>query len=506
MQTLTRRRLILAGATAALWPSLGAVRAASFDRDPFTLGVASGCPTPFGVILWTRLTFPAPPPPADPFAPLPEVHQPPVELFWEVAEDEGFAQVVQAGLYRAVQAYGHSVHVAVTGLRPDRRYFYRFRAGDALSPVGRTRTAPTADSRAPLRFAFASCQQFEQGHYAAYRDMAARDPDLVVHLGDYIYERSWGANHVRSHGGPWPVRLQEYRDRYALYKSDPDLQAAHRTAPWLVTWDDHEVINNYADDHAPDGGDRAAFLRQRAAAYQAWYEHMPVPPHMGGDFAHFRIHGLHGRGALVDIALLDIRQYRAHPLRPGQADGTDRSMLGRDQEVWLDATLRDSRARWSVVAQQTLLSERDLAEGAATRYSTDGWDGYRQARDRLLRAVQGGGAENTLVIGGDLHAFYAAEVKQDFTRPDSTTLATEFVTGAISSDPPAQTSVDLALRENPHLKYGSARQHGYALMTLTDRDARCDFIAVSDRKDPDATARIHRSFAVLPGAPGVNKL
>lgn len=504
-----RRSLIAGGlAAAAVWPGIGRARAARFEAYPFSLGVASGCPLPEGVILWTRLTFPEPPPPADPFAPLEVIQRAPVDVSWDVAEDEHFTRPVRSGTVRAVQEFGHSVHVPVTGLRPGRWYFYRFRAGDAVSPVGRTRTAPAQETMADrLRFAFASCQQYEQGYYAAYRHMADEDLDLVVHLGDYIYERSWGGNLVRHHGSGWPARLDEYRARHALYRSDPNLQAAHARFPWLVIWDDHEVINNYGDDDAPDAPAGERFLEQRRAAYQAWYEHMPVPPHGGGDFSEFRIYGQHGFGRLLGITLLDVRQYRTPAMVGGQgaAQADANSMLGAEQERWLEETLPGARARWNVIAQPTLLSERDLEQGAGTRYSLDGWDGYRASRRHLLDSIEAARLENPLIIGGDLHAYFAADVKRDFAQPQSETVATEFVTGAISSNAPGQKSLDVALAENPHLKLAS-REHGYATMTLTPDGGQCDFVTIEDRKDPASPASTTYSFALTSGQPGVNRI
>ena len=220
-----RRRVLVASlAAAALAPLFGRLCAARFTTDPFTLGIASGCPRPDGVLLWTRLA----PDPLDAGAMSPE----PIRVDWQVAEDQAFARTVARGSEMAIPESAHSVHAEVQGLRPGRDYWYRFQAGDATSPIGRTRTAPAAgQSPAQFRLAFASCQQYEQGYYAAYRDMAARELDLVVHLGDYIYESSWGARLVRRHTGAIPSTLDEYRDRYALYKSDRDLQAAHAAAP-----------------------------------------------------------------------------------------------------------------------------------------------------------------------------------------------------------------------------------------------------------------------------------
>ena len=247
-------------------------------------------------MLWTRL---AP-------HPLEEGGMPDtsVEVEWQVAEDEKFSRIVARGAERAMSELAHSVHAEVRGLQPDRVYWYRFRAGTAVSPVGRTRTAP-AGHKARLRFAFASCQQYEQGFFSAYRDMATRDLDLVVHLGDYIYERSWGARHVREHDVGIPTTLAEYRNRYALYKGDADLQAAHAAFPFLSIWDDHEVTDDYANDRSYAVRDAVRFLKTRAAAYQAYYEHMPLPASArprGPDatiYAHYRF------GDVMDLLLLD---------------------------------------------------------------------------------------------------------------------------------------------------------------------------------------------------------
>jgi len=498
----TRRRFLANGlAAAAVWPLLGSVRAATFESDPFTLGVASGCPRPQSVVLWTRLTFPqAEINMANPFAP---VEQPtehgPLDVEWQLAEDENFSSVVQSGIAEATPDFAHSVHVEVEGLRPDRWYFYRFRSGNAESPVGRTRTAPALDAAAsPFRFAFASCQQYEQGYYAPYRDMAARDLDLVVHLGDYIYEMSWGANHVRDHVTGAPLLLYEYRDRYALYKSDENLKAAHAAFPWLITWDDHEVYNNYLLDPGEPESARRAFLERRRAAYQAWYEHMPVPPSLGRDFSSMRIYGNYQFGQMLDMAMLDLRQYRS----PGGA-GTARSMLGAEQENWLDRTLKAATAKWTVIAQQTLVSQRDTAAGPEESFSDDTWDAYRESRSKLLSTLEASNIANPLIIGGDLHAYFAADVKRDFANENAPTLATEFVTGSISSDGPTEESIATVLTENPHIKYAEGRDHGYAMVELANSQAKVDFMVVSDRKDPDATTSNGAGFIVADGVPGV---
>ncbi len=502
----SRRQFLASGlAAAAIWPMLGAVRAAQFDADPFALGIASGSPTPNSVVLWTRLILAgAEPGPADAFSFAPAPQHPPMDVAWELADDEGFASVVQSGIVTATEALAHSVHVEPRGLLPDRWYFYRFRCGDALSPVGRTRTAPAMEAEnSRFSFAFAACQQYEQGWYAAYRDMAGRDLDLVVHLGDYIYEKSYGAQHVRSHGTGAPSLLFEYRDRYALYKSDPDLKAAHAAFPWLFTWDDHEVVDNYGADASPTDGHAPSFLKRRAAAYQAWYEHMPVSPLAAPNFDDFRIYGSHRFGNLIDITLLDARQYRdPAPEAPQPADPDRYSMLGAAQEDWFDRTMQASKARWSIIGQPTLLSSRDLEPGPGTRYSDDGWDHYRSGRERLLESVRKAERSNPLVIGGDLHAWYAADVHA----ADGALVASEFVTGSITSNPPAAAAFEAVMAENAHLKFGDASRHGYSVMHVAPDQARVELIAVSDRKDPDASAARFQEFAVLDGMPGVNRV
>ncbi|SMF35839.1 alkaline phosphatase D [Xaviernesmea oryzae] len=502
------RRSFLAGglAAAAIWRPLGSARAASFKTDPFSLGIASGSPRADSVVLWTRLILEetAAAVSADPFAPAPQPVTDPIDVEWMVAEDEAFSKPVQSGLFRAVPEFAHSVHVEVKGLQPGRWYFYRFRSGNAASPVGRTRTAP--ESADAFRFAFASCQQYEQGYYSAYGDMAGKDLDLVVHLGDYIYERSYGAQLVRKHGTGVPSMLYEYRDRYALYKSDPQLQAAHAAFPWLAVWDDHEVINNYSNDRAPDAPDQAAFLARRRAAYQAWFEHMPVSPGLAAGFDALRIYDHYRFGNLLALTLLDTRQYRSPQLRgSAAADQPERTMLGPAQEEWLGRTLGGSRAKWNIIAQQTLLSERDTRAGPETGHNLDGWDGYRTARARLLDAVQSSAIRNPVIIGGDLHAFYAADVKRDFADEKAAPIATEFVGGSITSDAPSEASLATALAENPHLKFASDK-HGYAVMRLSDRSAEVDFIGIADRKQQNSPANVFQSFAVADGAAGVNRL
>jgi alkaline phosphatase D len=512
VEKLSRRRLLCSGlaATSLGHPFLRLNAQQPASRELlFTLGVASGTPRPDGFVLWTRL------------APEPlqggGMGDALVEVRWEVADDDSFKRVVAKGAATATAELAHSVHVEVQGLSPGRPYWYRFTAGGARSPIGRTRTAPadTHEASQPLRFAFASCQHYEQGYYAAYRDMAAQPLDFVVHLGDYIYESSRTSHQVRRHEGGIPTQLAQFRDRYALYKTDAQLQAAHAAFPWLVTWDDHEVANDYTNDVSTRTADPAQFLAIRAAAYQAWYEHMPVPVSMRPRGADATIYGRHRFGRMLDVLLTDGRQYRSHhACLAGRsasllADCPDRlaperSFFGAAQEAWLARELAAPPARWTVLAQPTLLAEADRKRGPEHGYWMDGWDGYAAARTRLLDGLaehkaRGG---NALVVSGDVHAFWAADLRREAQQ--GPVVATEFVGGAITSEGPGAASVANMLAKNPHLRYGRADKRGYALMTLDARGCAVEFRAVDDEKTADSPAGPMARFSVERGAPGVH--
>jgi alkaline phosphatase D len=502
---LSRRRL-LQGVVAAASLACPSLRLHAQDwqgRDPFTLGVASGCPRPDGVVLWTRL------------APEPlqggGMTDAPVEVMWELAGDESFTRVVARGAMQATAQDAHSVHVELSGLEPARPYWYRFTAGGARSVIGRTRTAPAPTDTTPVRFAFASCQQYEQGFFGAYRDMAAQPLDLVVHLGDYIYESSWGSRLVRRHEGAIPTQLAEFRDRYALYKSDRDLQAAHAAFPWLVTWDDHEVANDYTNDVSPRTADPAQFLAIRAAAYQAWYEHMPVPASARPRGPDAQIYGRYRFGQMLDLFMLDGRQYRSrHACLPGRSaaplvDCADRladnrTFLGAQQEAWFARELSLPATRWTVIAQPTMLAEVQRAAPPAQGYWMDGWDGYAAARGRLLDVLSAHRPHNPVVISGDVHAFWAADLRR---APGAPAVATEFVGGAITSEGPSPTGVANMLARNSHLRYGRADRRGYAIATLDRRGCDVEFRAMDDEKDPTSAARTLKRFSVADGAAGV---
>ncbi|HEU5160154.1 MAG TPA: alkaline phosphatase D family protein [Streptosporangiaceae bacterium] len=484
---------------------------------PFKLGVASGDPAPDGVVLWTRLA----PDPLDTDPATPGGMSPrPVPVQWEVAEDERFARVVRRSATAARPELGHSVHAEVTGLRPGREYFYRFRAAGEISPVGRTKTAPSGGADR-LRFAFVSCQQFEHGHFTAYRHLAADDLDVVFHLGDYIYE--YGPDeflsptgNIRHHLGPEITTLADYRLRHAQYRTDPDLRAAHAHAPWVVTWDDHEVENNYADHISENAGeDPAAFLRRRAAAYQAYYENMPlrrasVP--RGPDMQLFRRVGY---GSLADFHVLDTRQYRSDqaagdgndPPNPEQQDPA-RSLTGAAQERWLLNGMTRSRARWQVIPQQVFFAQRDLAGGAAERYSMDAWDGYVGSRDRIMRAIQTRDIRNVVVLTGDVHASWACELKADWRNPASRTLGVELVgtsvtSGGNGSDVRSDTATILG--ENPHIKFFN-NYRGYVRCTVTRDDLRADYRVVPTVTEPGAPVFTRATFRTAAGRPGLERI
>lgn len=512
---VNRRRFLEALAAlgvARAVPACAADRKVSFDSYPFTLGVASGYPTPDGFVLWTRLA-PRPLEPGGGLAPEP------VPMRWEVAEDERFAKVIASGAEFPAHDWAHSVHAEVRGLAPERWYFYRFLAGDAASPVGRTRTAPPLAAASPrLRFAFASCQHYEQGWFNAYRHIVNDDPDLLAFLGDYIYETSWGREHVRKHNATEPYSLDEYRIRHALYKTDSDLQQAHRSMPWILTWDDHEVDNDYADDRPEDGMDRAAFLLRRAAAYRAYYEHMPLPARMRPKGPDMRIYTEFDWGTLARFCLLDDRQYRSWQACPraGRRGGSNtvdiercpqllnpnRSMLGRAQERWLEGALEKSPARWNLLAQQTPMAQFDQKPGPGRIAWTDGWDGHPAARKRLLDVIHSRRISNPVVLGGDVHSFNVSDLKLDFDDPASPAVASEFVGTSITSQAWAQERLNAFLPDNPHLKLVDSRYRGYVRVELTPARMRADLRAMDSVTDPQAPCSTLASFVVEDGKAG----
>ncbi|MBL8521797.1 MAG: alkaline phosphatase D family protein [Betaproteobacteria bacterium] len=503
--------LAAAQATVPLHSLAQAPSGVRFTTYPFTLGVASGAPRETSVVLWTRLA-------TEPMAMAGDGGMGPerVAVRWEVAEDEGFKRIAQKGTIRAAAELGHSVRPEVTGLSPGRWYWYRFMAGDAVSPVGRTRTAPAVGAER-LRFAFASCQQYEQGYFSAYRHMAKEDLDLVAFLGDYIYEANWGTKLVRRHAGPECETLAQYRVRYGQYRLDPDLAAMHAAAPWIVTWDDHEVANDYAADQSQHLDPR--FLLRRAAAYQAFYEHMPLPMSALPRGADMKLYDRYAFGDLATFHVVDARQYRAPQAcpRPGMGgsafvEGCEaiktpgRTMLGTAQEQWLLDGLGTSRARWNVLAQPTLMAQYDLKPGAGQRLWTDGWDGYPHARRQVTEFLAEKKIANTLVIGGDVHCHHVAEIKRDFDDPKSQVVASEFVGTSITSEGDAQEDHDQRRADNPHLLLSDGRHKGYVVMELGRARARADLRIIDNEKIRDSKVSTLASFNVDVDRPGPKRI
>jgi alkaline phosphatase D len=513
---VTRRQFLLRAAALAAFgkdASIGRAQAQRFADDPFKLGIASGYPHESGVTLWTRL---APRPLAGGGMPAAAV-----EVQWEVAGDEAFRNIAAHGKAVAAVQWAHSVHVDVTGLQPGRPYWYRFRARNVTSPVGRTSTAPAADAPAQrLRLAFASCQQYEQGYFTAYRHMAREDLDLVVHLGDYIYESSWGRNLVRAHGSDQPYTLTEYRTRHALYKTDEDLRAAHAAFPWIVTWDDHEVQNDYANDRSQDLDPADAFLLRRAAAYQAYYEHMPLPAWARPRGPDMRLHTTVAYGQLATFFVLDDRQYRSHQVcaRPGRGGSTvvreelcperndpGLTMLGRAQEQWLTESFGRTRAAWNVIAQQTLMAQADRRAGPGGDYWTDGWDGYPRARQRLLESVVRQRVRNPLVISGDVHMSAIADLKTDFDAPESPVVATEIAGPSITSQGPTVKRVEALLQENPHIKFANGTRRGYATLDITPTRCIARLRTLASVTESASDIRTLTTYAIEDGRPGAHR-
>ena len=481
--------------------------------DPFTLGVASGDPTPDGGVLWTRLA----PRPLEPDGGMDGVR---TVVTWEVADDERFSPIVQTGRATASPELGFSVHVDLAGLRPDRWYAYRFRAGGAVSPVGRFRTAPAAGSASPLRLVATSCQHWEVGLFTAYAHMAREEMDLVSHLGDYIYEYAGqdGGGRVRRHAGLECRTLDDYRRRYAQYKTDPALQAAHARAPWLVTWDDHEVDNNYAGTVGEFGMESEEQMRQRrAAGYQAWWEHMPVRVPRARSWADLAITRRMDWGTTARLHVLDTRQFRddqacgdgIRPVPCGEWGKASRSLLGAPQERWLDEGLAGSRAAWQVLAQQVMVGEYDNAPGPERQLSMDQWSGYPAARDRLMRSLARHAPNRAVVLTGDIHSSWVHDLRAGYDRPDRAVVAAEFVSSSITSGgdggdrAPWVTSA--ALAELPDVKWHDGRR-GYAVHTI-DRDAwTAEYRSLPYVTRPDAPLSTPTRWRVTRGRVGVVKL
>jgi alkaline phosphatase D len=519
VRRINRRAFLAGGLTlvpcAALARPFRAIqRAPRFTADPFSLGIASGDPSPDGFVLWTRL---APVPLSEDGGMDPE----PVEIAWDVAADEAMRHIVKTGREVAEPAWAHSVHVEVDGLDPDRWYWYRFRCGAHETKVGRARTLPPAGAGATtLKLAFASCQAYEVGYFTALKHLADENPDLIFHLGDYIYENGGPAfNTIRPHSNPVPHTLGQYRERHAQYKTDPDLQAAHLVAPWIVTWDDHDVENNYAGVISQRNDPIPEFAARRAAAYRAYYEHQPLragsrpaPLAEGGAM---RLYRAFDYGTLASFHVLDTRQYRTdQPCGDGTKEICDAvfdpaaTMMGPDQEAWFYAGVERSRARWQVIPQQVMMAALDEAPGDAKRYSMDAWNGYYAERSRVLEFLHHRTPGNAVVLTGDIHSNWVNDLLLDFDNPKSPVVATEFVGTSITSGGDGSDmnqTMEGYLRENPWVKFVNG-QRGYVVCEIEPGKMLAHYRVVDYIRDPGSPVHTRASFVVEEGTPGARRL
>ncbi len=523
-----RRDVLKAGLGSGLVLALGAggvrpAHAAVLRADPFRLGVASGDPLPHGVTLWTRLVR----------HPL-DAHSMPsraVRVEWEISRDRRFRGVTRRGLTRAVPELAHSVHVDLRGLRAGTDYWYRFRAGRYLSETGHTRTAPAAGS-APghLRLGVVNCQDWQNGYWPAYTALAEEDLDAALHLGDYIYEYDPASPYPdRAHNPPRTpglnqlLTLSDYRNRHALYKTDPALQAAHAAFPWILTWDDHDVENNYANLADDDRAGRrrqspVRFARERANAYQAYYEHMPIRMPYTRRSSSYRIFRRFDFGDLVRLLVLDTRQYRtdqpgdfhpnAGPEDVGRANIAG-SLTGTAQESWLQAGLRSSGALWNVVAQQLMLARMrfDTVPGTAQFMANlDQWDGYAPARTRFLGFLDSAGVANPVVLGGDIHSAWFSDLKVDFDDPAGRVVASEYVATSVSSAFPMELDGQLKAANptlNPHVRHFDGSRRGYLRVDVDRARFQVEQRSVDSIATRTSPVRTTAAFATAAGAPGV---
>jgi alkaline phosphatase D len=477
--------------------------------DPFTLGVASGDPLPDRCVIWTRLA-PAP------FEPQGGMNGQRTRVGWEVAHDEGFSQVVRRGQYIAAPELGFSVHVDVEGLEPNREYFYRFLVSEGNSSTGRLRTAPPEGADTLLRLGVASCQHYEQGLFTAFDHLAAEEVDVIAHLGDYIYEYA-AQDRVRAHRGFEIVSVDDYRSRYALYKLDPALQAAHARCPWIVTWDDHEFDNNYAGLVGENVFESEEQMRlRRAAAYQAWWEHQPVRVPRARSWADLDIRREFAWGSLAHLWVLDTRQYRSDQsfgdqrksVPCGDWANPSRTMLGDSQERWLLDGMAASDLRWQVLAQQVMVAGFDQEPGDEVVTAMDQWGGYPVARDRLLNAIGERAPGRSVVLTGDIHSSWVNQLPAGFDRPDQPLVAAEFVGTSISSggDGSEEWPRIAAVRdENPQMLWQNNRR-GYMRCTISADSWQTDYRTVPFVSRPGAPVETASSWTVAHGRAGIQRI
>jgi len=518
---MNRRELIRSAGSLAILTGLSyqPVWGRSLPAGVFTLGVAAGDPMADGFVIWTRLA----PVPHEPGSGMPMAAVP---VQWEVAEDERFARVVASGEAMARPELGHSVHVEVEGLLSARRYWYRFRAGGQESPVGTARSAPARGAGAErIRIGVAGCQHYEGGYFTAFRHLAEEDElDAIFHYGDYIYEHwpqrgcpkdaAGEALCVRQHDTDEIFSLGDYRRRYALYKRDPDLQAAHAAAAFLHTWDDHEIDNNWAGDIDENGTPPMAFVLRRAAAMQAWYENMPVRRAQFPIDGRVRMYRRLDYGSLVRVHLLDTRQYRTDQIcaptqtehcRTASGDGPSH-VLGAEQEAWLGRGLGGGH-QWNLVAQQIMVMPFAYPKSRkAGVVNTDSWSGYPDARERLVRAIQDQKLTNVVIATGDVHKHHAGVLPSIEGDLASAPVATEYVCSSVSSGgdgsdlPSGWEGVE---EQNPHTALVNDKR-GYQVFDITPTTWKTSVMAVESVSIRGAPRREIATLVTEVGRPGVH--
>jgi len=517
-RAVTRRTFLGASLAAVGAPTLGTQTAAGARpwqrKDPFRLGIASGDPTSSSVVLWTRLAIDALA--EDGGGGMPSRSVP---VRWQLASDPLFRRVLRSGTELAVPRAGHSVHVDLTELAPGREYFYRFRVGRHVSETGRTLTMPKPGDSRSLSMISLSCANYEAGYFTGYRHAAAERPDVVFGLGDYIYENGGVTGRTRVHPGSTCLTLADYRRRHALYKNEPETQELHQVAPWIVTWDDHEVANNWSGIHPQDGVPSQAFTQRRAAAFQAYYENMPLRRASAPRGAALQLFRRFQWGNLATFHVLDTRQYRdLQACHDGgetwwlsdchERDDPNRTLTGKAQEKWLLDGLASSEATWQVMPQGDFFAQRDITAGPVQTLATDGWDGYRVNRDAIRDGWVDRGVKNAVVLTGDAHMHFANEIKTDFSDPESTNVGIELVATSITSggdgSDDLSSDLDVVLAENEHIKY-IANRRGYISMKLDHDQIRVDFKTMPYVSIPGAQISTDRSFAIPAGESSLNQ-
>lgn len=471
-----------AASDALVTPDAGRDGGPGWDAGPaptgaFQHGVASGDPHADSVILWTRVSE----------------QSAAVSVMWEVSTSSGFESLTASGAFDTDASRDHTVKLEAAGLSPGATYFYRFRLGSAVSPIGRTRTAPSGATDR-LRFAVCSCASYAHGYFHGYRRIAERaDLDAVVHLGDYIYEYGSGEyGRVREYDPPHEIlTLDDYRRRYRHYRLDRDLQEAHRQHPFITTWDDHESANDAsatgAENHKPTEGAWAARLSAASQAYREW---MPFRESLEGD--RLRLYRTLRYGELVDLIVLDTRIWARDAQAANAADPSltseTRTLLGGDQESWLFDQIRTSTARWKVLCQQVMVTQLPLF------LNTDAWDGYPAQRRRLFSFLAddaGTSHDDVVVLTGDIHTSWASDLTPTPTDASTYTpgtgagsLAVEFVCPGITS-PGAGMALEDILRprlptDGPQIKYFDLWQRGYVVLDLDATRAQAAWFHVAD--------------------------